>query len=176
MNRAVPFVIGIIAVGLFGYSFVGIGNRPAPGESLGDLRLNPAPDFALNDYRDTAITLSQFRGRPVVVNSWASWCPFCREELKDFAAVRREFGDRVVIIAIDRAEPLETAKRYSDDLGVSNDLIMLLDPSDSFYRSIGGFAMPETIFVDASGNIVFHKRGPMKADEIRQRLKDIFEL
>lgn len=135
-----------------------------------------APDFRLQDYNDKTVSLADFAGKPVVVNSWAAWCPFCREELKDFAAVRREFGDRVAIIAIDRAEPLATAKRYSDELGVTDDLIFLLDPSDSFYQSIGGFSMPETIFVDAEGRIVFHKRGPMKIDEIRERIRQILEL
>ncbi|MEK7108566.1 MAG: TlpA disulfide reductase family protein [Patescibacteria group bacterium] len=133
-----------------------------------------APDFRLQDYNSKTVRLADFAGKPVVVNSWAAWCPFCRQELVDFATVKREFGDRIEIIAIDRAESLETAKRYTDELGVTGDLVFLLDPGDSFYQSIGGFSMPETIFVDAAGQIVFHKRGPMEADEVRRRIRDAF--
>jgi thiol-disulfide isomerase/thioredoxin len=134
---------------------------------------NRAPDFHLQDYSGKTVNLSDFAGKPLVVNSWAAWCPFCREELKDFSAVQKELGDTVVIIAIDRAESLQTAKSYSDALGVTQDLVFLLDPGDSFYKTIGGFSMPETIFVNKEGNIVDHKRGPMKQDEIRQRIQKI---
>ena len=90
----------------------------------------------------------------------------------DFAAAQKEFGDDVAIIAIDRAESRKTAKKYTDELGVTN-LIFLLDPSDSFYQSIGGFSMPETIFVDRDGNIAERKRGPMEIKEIREKIQKL---
>lgn len=174
MNRIVMFIIAAIAVAGAGYGLRSVWNRPLPAASQGGTALlRPAPDFTLKDYAGSTVTLSQFRGRPVVVNSWAVWCPFCREELKDFAAVKREFGDRIEIIAVDRAESLETAKKFSDELGVSNELIFLLDPGDSFYQAIGGFSMPETIFVDKDGNIRIHKRGPMPLGEIREKVRSI---
>jgi len=132
-----------------------------------------APDFALQDYNGKTISLADFAGKPIIINSWAAWCTFCRKELLDFVAAQKEFGDDIVIIAIDRAESRETAKKYTDELGVTNNLIFLLDPSDSFYQSIGGFSMPETIFVDRDGNIAERKRGPMEIDEIRERIKKI---
>jgi len=124
--------------------------------------------FALSfkDYDGNAVSLADFRGKPLVVNGWAVWCPFCVKELGDFAIAQKEFGDKVTIIAIDRAESLETAKKFTDDLGVTDDLVFWLDSDDSFYRSIGGFSMPETIFIDSDGNKKFHKRGPMDAEEI----------
>lgn len=132
-----------------------------------------APDFALQDYSDKTIRLTDFAGKPLVINSWAAWCPFCREELSAFATAQKEFGDKVVIIAIDRAESLSVAKGFTDEQGTTNGLIFLLDPSDLFYQSIGGFSMPETIFVDKNGNIVEHKRGPMDINEIRQKINNI---
>ena len=134
-------------------------------------RADKAPDFALQDYNGKTVQLADFAGKPLVINSWAAWCPFCKKELVDFATVQKEFGSDAVIIAIDRAESLEIAKKYSDELGVTGDLIFLLDPSDSFYQSIGGFSMPETIFVDRDGRIVIHKRGPMALDEIREKIR-----
>lgn len=135
-----------------------------------------APEFSLEDYDGKKVSLSNFVGRPVVVNSWAVWCPFCVEELDDFAKVQREFDSQVTIIAIDRAESRQTTKEFTDELGITDDLIFLLDPSDSFYQSIGGFSMPETIFINSAGEIVFHKRGPMEENEIRQKIKEFFNL
>lgn len=134
---------------------------------------NKAPDFALQNYDGKTVRLTDFAGKPLVINSWAAWCPFCRKELVDFAAAQKEFGNDVVIIAIDRAESRETAKKYTDELGVTNDMIFLLDPSDSFYQSIGGFSMPETIFVDKDGNIAERKRGPMEIKEIREKIQKL---
>ncbi|MDA2922450.1 TlpA family protein disulfide reductase [Patescibacteria group bacterium AH-259-L07] len=135
-----------------------------------------APDFSLEDYNGNIVTLADFSGKLLVINSWAVWCPFCVKELQDFAKLQQEFGNTITIIAIDRAEPLNLQKQYTDDLGVTNILVFLLDPQDSFYRSIGGFSMPETIFVDSDSTIVFHKRGPMSLEEMRQKVKDVFAL
>lgn len=132
-------------------------------------------DFVLEDYGGNKVRFADFRGRPLVINSFAAWCPFCKKELIDFAAAQKEFGDAVLIIAVDRAETKDTAKKYSDELGVTDKLLFLLDPSDSFYKSIGGFSMPETIFVDSNGVTQFHKRGPMDADEIRERVQALIE-
>lgn len=137
---------------------------------------NTAPDFSLEDYNGNRVALGDFQGKPIIVNSWAVWCPFCVKELEDFAKLQQEFGDKIVIIAIDRAEPLSKVKQYTDDLGVTDNLVFLLDPKDSFYRSIGGFSMPETIFVDGKGNIILHKRGPMTIDEMKAKVQQFFAL
>jgi len=136
-------------------------------------RADKAPDFALQDYSGKTVKLADFAGKPLVINSWASWCPFCRQELPDFVSAQKEFGDKVVIIAINRAESLGVAKGYTDQQGTSNNLVFLLDPSDSFYKSVGGFSMPETIFVDRDGNIAEHKRGPMEIKEIREKIQKL---
>lgn len=132
-----------------------------------------APDFVLEDYNGKTVRLADFAGTPLVLNAWAAWCPFCVKELPDFAAAQKEFGDTVVIIAVNRAESLGVAKGYTDAQGTTNELIFLLDPADSFYRSIGGFSMPETIFVDKDGFIREHKRGPMDLQEIREKIKQL---
>lgn len=142
-------------------------------ESIGQASLDPSLKLTLQDYNGKTVNLADFAGKPLVLNSWAAWCPFCRKELPDFVTAQKEFGDKVVIISINRQESLSTAKGYTDSQGTSNGLIFLLDPSDSFYQAIGGFSMPETIFVDKNSNIVEHKRGPMDINEIRQKINNI---
>jgi len=171
MNRVLAIIIGILIVG--GVGWLVISNRIVPDESNHQAQFEKAPDFALQDYDGKTVRLADFTGKPMVINSWAAWCPFCRKELPDFVTAQKEFGDQVVIIAIDRQESLTVAKGFTDEQGTTNDLIFLLDPKDSFYQSIAGFSMPETIFVDSSGKIVFHKRGPMDINEIRERIQQL---
>lgn len=130
---------------------------------------------SLTNYEGNAVSLEEFQGIPLVINSWAVWCPFCVKELSDFAELQKEFGDQITVIAIDRQEPLAKAKGFTDELGITDDMLFLLDPSDSFYKSIGGFSMPETIFVNSVGEIVVHKRGPMELEEMREHVNKIIE-
>ena len=132
--------------------------------------LGPIPPLTLKNYDGNNVELESLIGTPLVINSWAAWCPFCVKELPDFVAAQENFGDSVKIIAIDRAEPLGTAKEYTDFHGITDDLVFLLDDSDSFYKEIGGFSMPETIFVDTEGTIRIHKRGPMELPEITEKI------
>lgn len=157
----------LVAAGLGGLFLVQRGSVNLPTEE------RPMRDLTFTDYQGQEIALSQFRGKPIIVNAWASWCPFCLDEMPDFAELQEEFGEKIAVIAVNRSESLATAKRFSDQVGVTGRMILLLDPTDSFYKSIGGFSMPETIFVDREGNIAFHKRGPMSLEEMRRRVQEV---
>lgn len=134
------------------------------------------PDVVLQNAAGEETRLLNFLGTPLVINSWAVWCPFCKEELADFAEAQKEFGDAITIIAVNRAETIAKTEEFTDSIGITDDLVFLFDPSDSFYRAIGGFSMPETIFVDKNGIIKDNKRGPMKKEEIRRRIQQSFGL
>lgn len=129
--------------------------------------------FTLPDYDGKEVSSKDFEGKVLVINSWAVWCPFCKDELDDFAQLQEEFKDEIAVIAIDRAESLSKARGFTDSINVTDRMTFLLDGTDSFYKSIGGFAMPETIFVDTNGNIIVHKRGPMKIEEMREHILGI---
>lgn len=125
------------------------------------------------DLANNKVSLSDFTGRPLIVNSWATWCTFCINELPNFTAAQKEFGDQVVIIAINRRESPETSKEFTDNLDISDGIIYLLDPKDDFYKTIGGFGMPETLFINSAGQTIIHKRGPMDLNEIRSKIQEI---
>jgi len=135
---------------------------------------NDTPNLTLKDYNGNDVNLQDIEGELVLLNSWAAWCPFCVNELPDFAAAQEEFGDRITIVAINREESLNRAKTYTDDLGVTDRLLFLVDPDDEFYRSIGGFAMPETLFIK-NGEVLQHKRGPLTLDQIRVIIQSFLE-
>lgn len=173
MNKKVITTIsGIIIVGAVSWLVI-TNNHNAPKQTERQTQSERAPDFSLQDYNRKTVGLIDFSGQPLVINTWASWCPFCNKELFDLSAIQQELKDQVVIIAINRAEPAASAKKFLEDSEISQTLIYLDDPNDSFYQSIGGFAMPETIFVDKDGFIRDHKRGPMDLDEIRARIQKI---
>lgn len=158
-----------IAIGIYFYilEWRGVVEIPVP------LVAKLMPELIFSDYDGKIVNLADFRGKPLVINAWASWCPYCKKELPDFAMLQEEFDARITVIAIDRRETLETAKKYSDELGVTGKIILLLDPDDSLYKAINGFSMPETIFVDREGFIRYHKRGPMELEEMRRRVGEI---
>lgn len=166
-------IISVLLAGGVGWFL--ISNRDTSDNSM-QTQSEKVPDVALKNFEGKMVRLQDFEGKPLIINSWAVWCPFCRKELVDLATAQKEFSDKVVIIAVDRAESRDIAKKYTDALGVTGGMALLLDPSDSFYQSIGGFSMPETIFVDSSGTIAFHKRGPMDIEEIRERIEKLIAL
>lgn len=136
-------------------------------------QFDKVPQFTLSDYDGNQVSVNDFPGKILVINSWAAWCPFCVDELPAFRDLQELFANDIVVIAIDRQESLSTAQNYTDSAGISDAYIFLLDPDDSFYRSIGGFSMPETLFVDTEGNIRVHKRGPMKLKEMVDKVNSI---
>lgn len=125
-------------------------------------------DQGFTDLNGNPVSLEQFQGQVRVVNSWASWCPFCVQELPDFEELAEEYAaDEVVVIAINRKETIQRATGFLSTLGDLDTMLFVQDPADNFYQSIGGFSMPETIFYDRSGNVVVHKRGFMSLEEMR---------
>ena len=124
--------------------------------------------FALADYDGNIVDLSDFNGKIVVANAWATWCPFCVNELPEFEKLQEAFQEDISVVAINRAEPTGVAKEFSDNLGLSESYTFLIDPKDSFYKSIGGFAMPETVFLSPKGEILMHKKGPFDFAEMKE--------
>lgn len=177
MNKNI--IIGIVAFVLIAGGFLVFSNNAeAPSESqltTEKKQYSAVPHFSLKDYEGNVVTPNDFPGKILVINSWAVWCPFCVDELPDFRTLQEEFKDDIVVIAIDRDEPLKKAKAYTDAGGLTDTMVFLLDPKDSFYQSIGGFSMPETLFVDADGNIRIHKRGPMRFSEMKEKVNSILQ-
>lgn len=171
-NTTILIVIGgIVVLSALGVLFFSGGQESTTprvsGAPSGKSDIDRLSIHTLVDYDGREVSLASFKGTPLIVNTWAVWCPFCRAELPDFAALQDELGEKAVVIAIDRAEPLAKVKGFTDELGISDRMTFLIDRSDGFYRDIGGFSMPETLFIDAEGNIVFHKRGPLTLEEMR---------
>jgi thiol-disulfide isomerase/thioredoxin len=165
-------IIGIVLVAAVWFFFLSQG---AEKESIGseETALAKCIEDPIPFGEYDANTIASQIGKPVVANSWAGWCPFCINELPDFAQLQEEFGDEVVFLAVNRAETAGQAQKFICELELRDNLTYLLDPRDKFYAGIGGFSMPETIFVDREGVTQFHKRGVMNLEEIRRRTQEL---
>jgi len=113
-----------------------------------------APDFVLNDIDGTSHKLSQYRGRPVILNFWASWCVECLEEMPSLEALYNSFHERglmVLGITIDR----DPAKIRSVLNKINVSYPVLMEPSgEVFIDSYAVTKLPTTIFIDKEGYIV----------------------
>ncbi len=136
-----------------------------------DLEIGPeagqlAPDFEISDSNGSRRRLSEFRGKPVYLNFWATWCTPCLKELPDIAELQQRLKDELVIIVVNRREPLGDATSYLANLprldggnGVSFD-INGQDPGDTLYGEYQGATfMPLSFFIDAEGVITSRYNG-----------------
>jgi peroxiredoxin len=132
---------------------------------------DPVPDSPLMTVDDEVVRLTDYRGRPMVVNLWFSNCPPCQRELQDFATVHAELGDRVRFVGIDPFDTVEAMERFAEARGVEYEL--LRDPERTFTNAIGVVAFPITLFVDEDGRIL-RQTGEIDADELRAAIDDLF--
>ena len=110
-----------------------------------------APDFEWTGEDGKVLRLSSFRGKVVVVNFWATWCPPCREELPALQRVAASESD-VVVLEVDLMEPGDKARSFLDSLGLDR-LQPVLDSDGATTRRFGVLSLPSTFFVDSAGVI-----------------------
>ncbi|GAB4521457.1 MAG: hypothetical protein Fur0018_01980 [Anaerolineales bacterium] len=124
----------------------------------------PAPDFSLPSLKGETISLSGFRGRPVVVNFWASWCGPCRLEMPDIQAQAEKWGDALVILGVNAGEPRGDAQAFVDELGLT--FPILLDADNQAQRAYLVQGLPTTIVVDAQGIVQARHIGYMSGEQL----------
>jgi thiol-disulfide isomerase/thioredoxin len=167
----------LIAAALAGVLVIGSGvywylERPDPNAET----FTDAYELTLQAYDGSEVRLSDFKREILIVHTWASWCPYCGEELQNLARLKEQYGDDITILAVNRAEPADEARAFTRNLGIPDGTMeIMLDPDDAFYKEIEGYAMPETVFIHDNGEVFFHQRGPMKMDEVRTMIDQLVE-
>lgn len=120
-------------------------------------KAGPAPKFAGELFSGKKVALADYRGKPLVINFWASWCPPCRGEQPDFVKAHEKFGDRVQFLGINFRDSEAPAAKFMRDFKVNYESIY--DPSGRIGFKYGVKALPATFFVDAQGKIIRREIG-----------------
>lgn len=110
-----------------------------------------APDFTLNNMNGQPVSLSDYRGQKVFLNFWASWCPPCRQEMPYMQKLHEEYGDQVVILAVNIGENKSTAANFMMQNGLS--FPVLLDNDKDTARNYLVRGIPSSYFLDQNGII-----------------------
>jgi thiol-disulfide isomerase/thioredoxin len=123
-----------------------------------------------------SVSLARDFGSVIVVSSWASWCPQCSADFPKLGEVAGEFKDKgVVVYAVNRGEDKYSAQRYLETIQKPNDIQFILDQSDYYFKNSEGYAMPETIVYNKSGEVILHQRGELRLDELKNSLNSLAE-
>lgn len=170
---------GALLVGAFGVSVLGdqrapegdggvlIESRPALEDRAPATTREPLPDVPLEGFGGEdapAVDLAAYRGAPLVVNFWASWCVPCVEEMPDFQRFSQERGAEVALLGVNVQDAPANAQAFVEELGITYDLAS--DPGGDLYTAVRGFGMPTTLLVDPEGTIVYRHTGPLDAEAL----------
>ncbi|MGX4585693.1 redoxin domain-containing protein [Paenibacillus chitinolyticus] len=132
-----------------------------------------APDFELTDLEGTPVRLSDFRGKTVVMNFWATWCRVCQAEMPHMEKLYRDQSDEDVVVlsvnATSQEGSTDIVRRFVDNEGLSFPIV--LDKSGDILKEYGVTAYPTTYIVDPSGNIRERHLGAISYESMKKAAK-----
>lgn len=165
LGSGVAVVVGVV-VAVLAY--------PSEVETVETPRAGGAPGFRLTDVRDPEreVALSEFRGRPVVLNFWASWCAPCRTEMPALQAVHEAVGDEVVFLGVNNSDARGPALDLLEETGVT--FPSGFDPDGNVFRQYESIGMPTTVFISRDGRILGRHTGEITRDDLEDALRRFF--
>ena len=168
MNRTVLIVGIIIAAVLVGLLFVGLGKNP--NEIRSPLIGKPAPSFALREVgTGRTVDIGEFKGKPVVINFWATWCGPCWEEHPILVANARMLQPNVQFVGVVFQDEESKILDFLNQRGTSYPT--LVDDAGKTAIAYGVGGVPETFFLDSNGVIRAKYNGPMDSDALQENLQ-----
>ena len=131
-----------------------------------------APVFVLRDDRGAGASLAQFRGKIVVMNLWASWCPPCRAEMPDLQTVAREYAkDGVVVVGVNQGESASRAAAFARSLDIA--FPIWTDDAQEYGRGYAALGLPTTVVIDRRGVVERGFDGPLTIEQMRSAIGQI---
>ena len=128
---------------------------------------SPAPNTTLIDISGNSIQFAQFRGKPVVVNFWATWCPPCIKELPMMDRTHRSGKAEVITVATD--DPNDV-RAFLEKRSMQLRVVLDADAGNLASALALPSVIPYTVFIDTNGKISSVKRGALDEQEFKQRL------
>ena len=146
------------------------GSQQTESNQSGDKKLHPAPDFTVTDRDGNNVKLSDFKGKPVIINFWATWCGFCKQEMPDFEKAYKKYGDDIVFMMINATdgnrETVDKAKSYIDKNNFT--FPVYFDTKFEANYAYGVTGLPITYFIDKDGNLIANAGGMINSSILEQ--------
>jgi peroxiredoxin/outer membrane lipoprotein-sorting protein len=138
--------------------------REATTKSVG----KQAPAFSLHDVENKPLNLSDLKGKVVLLDFWATWCPPCRAELPNLELLHRDFKEKgLLVLGVDSEEPTDQAA-FMEKFGYT--FRSLVDPNDKIKNLYNVSGIPTTVLIDKEGNIQMFDMGTASYDSLREKL------
>ena len=164
MNKKIILPASIALIALIAGVFVQRSTQP-PVESVVE---QPALDFSFPDVSDKMLAISDWRGKVLVINFWATWCAPCLQEIPEFMKLQAEYqarGLQFIGVAIDEKQPVQA---YLERIGINYPVMVAGDAGITLSQQLGNVisAVPFTVIVSQSGQIVFRQPGELSNAQI----------
>ena len=147
-----------------------------PADTAPEKNPNQALDFTIQDWEGNMVKLSDFFGKPIVLNFWASWCPPCKAELPDFDDACKKYDGEVVFLMVNmtdnQMETVEVAKDFIKTYGY--DFPVYFDVDYQAAMVYGVRSIPQTYFINAEGEAVATATGMISAAQLEQGIGMIY--
>jgi cytochrome c biogenesis protein CcmG/thiol:disulfide interchange protein DsbE len=168
-------IAALVIVGFLGLLVWGMLNRqPITGLSGITMVNRPAPDFILTTFKGTAISLKDLRGKPVVINFWASWCPPCRIEAALIERTWRAYKNRgLIFLGINLQDRKQDALNYIREFDVTYPNGP--DPTGEISIDYGVSGLPVTFFVSREGQVVRRWVGAIEKSVLISSIEEIMQ-
>ena len=172
-RKSVLAIAALVIVGFLGLLIWGMLNKePITGLSGITMVNRPAPDFTLTTFEGTAISLEDLRGKPVVINVWASWCPPCRIEAPLIERTWREYKNRgLIFLGVNIQDRKEDALNYIREFDITYPNGP--DPTGEISIDYGVSGLPVTFFVSSKGEIVRRWVGAIEKSVLISSIEEI---
>jgi len=169
MKKVLAISILVFLVGYAIYFAINPSN-PKVGVSEG----STAPDFELKTLSGDSLSLSSVKGKKVIINFWATWCPPCRSEMPDMQKIQDEHKDDVVVLAVNLTNSessVDTVKKFVDELELT--FPVLLDEKGEINNQFEVLSYPTSYFVDENGVIQTKFVGALSYDQMNEFLNNL---
>ena len=142
--------------------------EPTESEETEETRPNRkmAPDFTVYDAEGNKVRLSDYFGKPIVLNFWASWCGPCQMEMPEFQEKYLEYGAEVQFLMVNVWDAKEEGAKYIQSKGYT--FPVFYDTDSQAAAVYGIYSIPTTFFIDAEGNAVAQATGAINAELLQK--------
>jgi peroxiredoxin len=160
-------ILGMLAAG----KYLDRHRQHGPVKLVGNVQGIQAPDFELTSLDGRKVKLSDFRGKAVLLNFWATWCPPCKIEMPWFVELQKRYGqDGLVVlgVAMDDSEPQKISD-FAHEMGLNYPVLLGTDQVSDDYGNVQ--YLPTTFYIDRDGKIVSKSAGLFDRKQIEEDVK-----